>query len=319
MHPLLQRHWFLLLLAGVLAGGMWLGPNLADTLRTFPRGWLVATVMFITALPMSFTQLTSAARRFGSVGLALSLSMVIAPPLAWVIGRLLPESMAVGLVVAAAVPCTLASAAVWTRRGGGNDAVALLVTLVTNLACFAVLPGWLWLLLRSEVQVDATGLSLRLLLLVVLPVVAAQSLRLYPQVALSVGTWKRQLSLAAQLGVLAMVFFGAVSAGQTVAGIDSAADAHRWLAMVAAVGGLHLALFAAGWWAGGVLVGTRPEQLAIAIAGSQKTLMIGLDVALGFGGLAVLPMVAYHIFQLVADTLLVDRLRPLVTAETDAE
>jgi predicted Na+-dependent transporter len=37
--------------------------------------------------------------------------------------------------------------------------------------------------------------------------------------------------------------------------------------------------------------------------------MIGLDVALGFGGLAVLPMVAYHAVQLVVDTVLADWLR----------
>ena len=30
----------------------------------------------------------------------------------------------------------VASAAVWTRRAGGNDAVALIVTISTNLACF---------------------------------------------------------------------------------------------------------------------------------------------------------------------------------------
>jgi hypothetical protein len=37
--------------------------------------------------------------------------------------------------------------------------------------------------------------------------------------------------------------------------------------------------------------------------------MVGLAIAIDFGGLAVLPMVAYHIEQLLIDTVLADRLR----------
>ena len=59
------------------------------------------------------------------------------------VAPLLRGDLAVGLLVAAAAPCTLASAAVWTRRAGGNDAVALMVTIGTNLTCFVVTPLWL--------------------------------------------------------------------------------------------------------------------------------------------------------------------------------
>ncbi len=163
--------------------------------------------------------------------------MFVAPVLAWIVGQvLLPESLALGLVVAATVPCTLASAAVWTRRGGGNDAIALLVTLVTNLACFLVLPVWLWVLLRSEVELDARALSLRLLLLVVAPVVAAQLLRLSSSVAQAASSRKPLLSYTAQLGVLTMVFFGAVNAGETLAQLDSTnVTALVWILLLVAV------------------------------------------------------------------------------------
>ena len=49
------------------------------------------------------------------------------------------------LVIAAAVPSTVASAAVWTRRAGGNEIVALIVTVVTNSLCFLVTPLWVLL------------------------------------------------------------------------------------------------------------------------------------------------------------------------------
>lgn len=312
----LRRYWFLSLLVLVLAFGLWLGTQLAAPVSHFPRAWLVAAVMFVTALPISFAQLAGAAGGRSAVGLALLLSMAVAPPLAYAIGWLLPESLATGLVVAACVPCTLASAAVWTRRGGGNDAIALLVTLVTNLLCFLVLPFWIKMLLGHTVEDNAAGLSLRLLLLVVLPVVAGQLLRRFATVQQLTARHKAKLSVVAQLGVLCMVFFGAVSAGDTLATIDSAGASWTiWLGLLVAVLALHLLLFSAGWF-GSQAFGVRPaDGLAAAIAGSQKTLMIGLDVAIGFGGLAILPMVAYHIVQLVVDTLLVEKLRVDPTVE----
>ena len=50
-----------------------------------------------------------------------------------------------------------------------------------------------------------------------------------------------------------------------------------------------------------------PESIAVAIAGSQKTHMVGAYVALAVGPLAILPMVAYHAVQLFVDTIIADR------------
>jgi sodium/bile acid cotransporter 7 len=53
----------------------------------------------------------------------------------------------------------------------------------------------------------------------------------------------------------------------------------------------------------------RPAQIAVAIAGSQKTLMVALHIATTyFGGLAVLPAVVFHVGQLAVDTLIADYL-----------
>ena len=307
----LHRHWFLMLLLAMLATGMAFSTELIEPLRRFPRGILVAMVMFITALPMSLDQLTGAIRNHRAVGLALLISMVVAPPLAWVLGHLLEPQLAIGLVIAASIPCTLASAAVWTRRGGGNDAIALVVTMITNLACFLVLPAWLWALVGQQGgSLDAKDLSLRLLTLVVLPVLAAQLSRRSRPVMEWAGRNRYRLSLAAQLGMLSMVSFGAVSAGNMLRSIDPGQiGLFDWFMLVALVLAVHLSLFAAGWWGCRAMGDDPRNQLAVAIGGSQKTLMIGLDVALAFGGLAVLPMVAYHVIQLVVDTMLVDWLK----------
>ena len=101
----------------------------------------------------------------------------VCPPLGWLASRMLPPELAIGVIVATAVPCTLATAAVWTRRAGGNDAVAFLVTMITNLGCFVVVPGWLWLLSGVHAEVDYRAIVVGLILLVVVPIVLAQLLR----------------------------------------------------------------------------------------------------------------------------------------------
>ena len=48
------------------------------------------------------------------------------------------------------------------------------------------------------------------------------------------------------------------------------------------------------------------SQIAIGIAGSQKTLMVGLQIAIHCG-VSVIPMLVYHLGQFFNDTLLADR------------
>jgi sodium/bile acid cotransporter 7 len=52
----------------------------------------------------------------------------------------------------------------------------------------------------------------------------------------------------------------------------------------------------------------RGDAIAAGIAGSQKTIMVGLEVSAQLG-VTFLPMVAFHAGQLLADTAIADRLR----------
>ena len=88
--------------------------------------------------------------------------------------------------------------------------------------------------------------------------------------------------------------------------------------MMVLVAGVHLAAWGIGFWSAGSLGVSRPDQIGVAFAGSQKTLMVGLAIAIEFGGLAVLPMVAYHVEQLLIDTLLADWLRRKDAASPEA-
>jgi len=298
-------------MATLIAGIGW-AEQFASLAENLPRNLIIGSVLLAMALPLRIDAMWATMRRPGPALLAVAINLLVVPLLAWGASRFLSGDLALGLIIAAAVPCTLASAAVWTRLAGGNDAVSLLVTMITNLSCFLVTPALIYFFAgRSDSNVRFADMAQKLLLLIVLPIVAAQLLRTIPRIGNWASVNKVRLSTLAQFGLLTIVFVGAVNSGLKIAGLQER------LAPIAGQIALMMVLAAlvhvAAWWIGFLLADRlgmdRGEQLAVAFAGSQKTLMVGLAIALPFGGLTILPMLAYHIEQLLIDTLLADQQR----------
>jgi len=306
-----QKNWFLpcLALAVVLGGCFWTNIVLVADWRPF-RNTIVAAVLFVMALPLEFRAVALAIRRPIPVLLAVGITFGLLPLFCWALSQTLTAEFAVGLMVAAATPCSLASAAVWTRRAGGNDAVAILVTIVTNLTCFVVSPIWLLVTTGQTVTMGKAGdMIVKLGLLVVIPLIVAQLLRLYSPFATWATGRKTMLSVLAQLGVLTMVILGSAKAGREISALQefSLLD---FLPMILAVALTHSLMLWVGHQLGRLAGLPRGDRIAVGFAGSQKTLVVGLHLAVTyFGGLAILPMVTYHVFQLLFDTVVADKLR----------
>jgi sodium/bile acid cotransporter 7 len=149
-------------------------------------------------------------------------------------------------------------------------------------------------------------------LLVVVPILVAQLTRLHRPIAGWSTRQKVSLSAVAQCGILSIVLVGAVQSAERIANVP-AEQAPQWadfVLMILVVAGLHSVVLAAGYLLARSTGLRRPEQIAVAFSGSQKTLMVGIYVATNyFAGLTLLPMVAYHVCQLLIDTLVADRMR----------
>jgi sodium/bile acid cotransporter 7 len=305
-----QRSFLFALIAVLLAGIGWpaaMGP-IAGRLN---GDVIVACVTFLMALPLATGALVGAVRRPGPAWLGAAINSGVAPPLGWLASLALPPELAAGVVLAATVPCTLATAAVWTRSAGGNDAVAFLVTMITNLSCFLVVPAWLWLFIGVHATIDVRKIVTSLLLLVVLPIIVAQVLRQWRLIGESATARKHLLSRAAQFGVLLMVFAGAVKCGDKLQSVENSKllSTANIFTMVAAVAAVHTVLLVLGWRSAKLLNIRRADAIAVAFSGSQKTLVVGTYLAAAVGPLVILPMVAYHAAQLIIDTLVADWLR----------
>jgi len=90
--------------------------------------------------------------------------------------------------------------------------------------------------------------------------------------------------------------------------------------MIGCVVGVHTGVLFAGHAIGQIIALPRADRIAVGFGGSQKTLMIGLHIATTYyGGLAMLPMITYHIAQLLLDTLIADWLRERTLTEPPTE
>jgi sodium/bile acid cotransporter 7 len=309
----LHRWWFLGGLAILLAAGFSWPAELDAVARRVPQKTIVAAVLFLMALPLEAGTMWRAIRRPQAVLLAVVINFGLLPLAAWPIARVLPSDLGIGLLVAAAVPSTLASAAVWTRRAGGNDSIALFVTMITNVTCFLVTPAWIFATTGQVRRLPQTPgqMIAELGLICVLPVIIAQLLRLSAPVALGASRRKLLLGNLAQCGILTIVLVGAVKAGLRIGELPPGAmlSAMDWTAMLAAVVGLHTVMLWAGHLLGRLFGIAREDRIAVGFSGSQKTLMVGIHIANSFGGLAILPMLAFHVSQLLVDTVIADRLR----------
>lgn len=313
MKTFLLRQWFLVVLAAVLIVGFSAEASLRGFATNFPVKAQVAVVLFLMSWTLNASAIYRAVRYPGAAALGIGVNFLLVPALAWLAKFPLDEAFGDGLILASAVPCTMASAAVWTRRAGGNDAVALIVTMVTNLSCFVVTPVLLRLLTHRGVkgEFDLVARIWELFFICVLPMIAGQVMRLPKPLGKWATDHKIAISTLAQCGILAMVLVGAVNASLKIdeASSGGGPGIAQWLLMLAAVAVVHLAALFGGFGLGRILRLARENWIAVGIAGSQKTLMIGISIALSEKwGLGLLPMVAYHATQLLIDTIVADRM-----------
>jgi sodium/bile acid cotransporter 7 len=304
----LGRRWFLLLLVVGLSVALACPETLRPAAERLPVRLVVALSLLLTSWSMEGRRLGRAVTRPCAFTWALLISYGCLPGLALLLGSILsPVDLRLGLLIMASVPCTLSSAVLWTRHAGGDEALALLVVVLTNGLGWLVAPLWLANAGPVAVSLPIVDMMRSLLLVLVLPVLAGQFIRLVPGVPSLSSRWRRPNAGAARLLVATTL----VAATTLAAGRLSETGLGMVAVTVAACLTVHLAGVFLGL-VGGRLVGAeRADRIAIGFAASQKTLPVGLMLFNFYQAdypLAVLPLVVYHAGQLLVDTLIADRL-----------
>jgi sodium/bile acid cotransporter 7 len=306
----LAKRWFLVLLLGTVALALCQPGLLQPYTRRMSPLALVGPALFLIAWGLDSHSLWGAVARPLPALWAVVISYGFLPLLGWLAGRWLPkDGLATGLMIITSVPCTLASAALWTRMAGGNEATALLVTLLTTGTSWLATTAWLYVGTGKQVHLDAAGMMRQLFLVLVLPVAAGQLARLPGALAHATVRWSREIGVTSRLLILVVIVKAAAEFRGRLGDQPGLGVTLATTAVVCA--GLHLLALAGGLWSSRGLGFDRPSQIAVAFAGSQKTLPVALFLFEEYyskSPLVVVPLVFYHGLQLIADTFIADRL-----------
>jgi sodium/bile acid cotransporter 7 len=211
------------------------------------------------------------------------------------------------------VPCTLASAILWTRLANGNEATAILAVTGTILISWFATP--LLVARLTEVTLDADVLAemmFDLILSLIVPMFLGQGLRLIPPGAAFADRHKIALSALSQGLVLAIILKAGVTVGDKIHSDEALRAPVIFLVSVALAVFLHLAALAAGSVSSRCFGFDRGRQIAVAFSASQKTLQVSLLIYDQYFRdnypFAVVPLLFYHVGQLMLDTVIAKRM-----------
>jgi sodium/bile acid cotransporter 7 len=270
---------------------------------------MMALALFLSAWTMESRSLYQAIVRPWPALWATAISYGFLPALAWVSGSYLlwTDEFRIGLMICASVPCTLASAVLWTRMAGGSEATALLTTFITTGMGWFATP--LWLARTTGVVTDTQQMMADLLVMLVVPVAVGQLARSVSWFRRVASRYRGALGAVSRLLILLIMLRAAVMVSVQLSPKAVGLGVAAVLVAGAVCLGNHLMALYGGYWSSRRLGFDRPAQIAVAIAGSQKTLPVSLTLLeLYFPAypLAVVPMLFYHSGQLIADTFIAD-------------
>src|SRR4029077_7242362 len=141
-----------------------------------------------------------------------------------------------------------------------------------------------------------------LFLVLVLPVGAGQLLQAIPPLARLAIRYKTGLGVVSQILVFSIIFRATVEVFDKLEGGSATVATISIGAVAAACLAIHLIGLAFGFWSSRAFRFDRPNQIAVAISCSQKSLPVALFLYQTYSQaypLAVIPLAIYHMGQLV--------------------
>ncbi|KAI3470605.1 hypothetical protein Pfo_027268 [Paulownia fortunei] len=234
--------------------------------------------------------------------------------------KLQPQEFVTGLAIFSCMPTTLSSGVALTRLAGGNSALALAMTVISNLLGILIIPFSISKFVAAGVGVSVpTERLLRSLVLTLLvPLILGKVARELSKGVADFADGNRKL-----LAVISAIFLSFVPWIQVSRSSSLLLMVKPSIFLVAVVMGvlLHTVLFAFNALVipslsiisgGSKSPFAKKENVsALLLVASQKTLPVMVAVveqlggALGESGLLVLPCVAAHLNQIIIDSFLV--------------
>lgn len=240
---------------------------------------LLGLVMFGMGMSLKLSDLKIVFTRPKDVIIGCLSQFIVMPGLAWLLTTIfnLPPDLAVGVILVGCCPGGTASNVI-TFLAGGDLALSVGMTTVSTLVAPLLTPAITWLLAGTYVNVDALGMLLSILWVVILPIVAGLlAQRLLPRV-----TEEAKAFMPAFSSLVIALIVAIIVSHNAVRLMDAGL-------LVIVVVALHNLLgLALGFCVGRILRLARPKCIALSVeVGMQNS---GLASSLAVAHFAAMPM-----------------------------
>jgi len=302
------KQWFLVGIAAVVALAFQL-PQAGK----FIKEWNVLKgaiflAFLTTGLTLDTRQIAAELRNFKALLAAAVTSFVVFPAATFLLARLLwpgDMDMIVGACILGVAPVTVASGTILAKLAKGNVPLSIFICVATSLIAIFTIGPSLKLLLQSSNNIDLPvgKMIASLLLIVLLPTIIGQLLRI--PLAGAITPWRKCFSVFAKLVVLLIIFNAVASSASRIT--DMGVGVVMVFAFATAA---HVVMLAVNFAVARLIGLDRPSTATFTIHCSQKTLTVSSLVWAGFFAAyssALVPVIAYHIVQMLLDTLVAER------------
>ncbi len=237
--------------------------------------------------------------------------MALAGWLVWQGGQgWMPPLLALGFLYLGCLPSTVQSATAYSSLAGGNVASSVVAAALLNLlGVFITAPLFSLLAGGGEATFHADGL-VKVVGILLVPFILGQVAQGW------LGGWvkdHRQLVTWMDRSSIAIAVYVAFS-GAVEQRFWTRVDAAGWLWLVCGVALVLLVGHLGAWLVGGVLRLDRPNRITMLYAGAQKSIAMGAPLAAvlfppAAAGVILLPILLYHLVQLVLAAPIAARLK----------
>jgi len=296
----LKRHW---MLVGIALVCFW-GYRYPDTGELISRylAPMLAFLMFLLGTGIGFRRFRTRINTHRQVIFVMLFCYLVAPLVAFGIGKLFfRDHLAVytGLILIGTTSTTLSTCVIFTRLAGGDEALALWLSVCSSLICTFISPVLIYLFLGASVEVPVGMMIRRLVFVLFAPLSAGMLLRalLGEKRVAPVGPI---LTRSCAVIILAVVMVSVAKGRNLLAGWHS-------LPIVLAVAGLHLFMLLTVTLANIFADFPKRDKIATLFCSAEKTLQIPayLAIEILFTPEAALAPVLHHVLQLIIDSLVV--------------
>mmetsp|Transcript_7991 Transcript_7991/g.12122 ORF Transcript_7991/g.12122 Transcript_7991/m.12122 type:complete len:361 (-) Transcript_7991:240-1322(-) len=269
----------------------------------------VMTIFVISGLTLKTGDILGAFNAKGGASFAYGMIMIIGiTPLIAFLAVEIPfqqEEFRYGMAVFIVGPTTIASGSALVAQAYGNNVLALLLTVMTNLIAVVTIPLWLKAVISgANASIDAVELLIKLLITVLLPLIIGQVLRaVIPGIKGWVNEQKTFLKLAGNFSLVLVVWQTMSRSADEIYSVS----AEALITIIVSGGVLHAVYLAINYiLCVYVFKFETPDMKALVIMASEKTLPVAIAVIsflgdLGDEGFLAIPPIVSQQIQLFMD------------------